>query len=409
MDVEATLVGLLILAVLISLAADRARIPYTIALVLVGFSVSVFKLGIPFFEDLQLSPHIILYTFLPGLLFEAGYHLDWSSLRYNARAILVYAIPGVLLSTFIVGGLLHLFLGMRWIDALLFGAIISPTDPISVTALMKELGVNPRLSCLIEGESLFNDGVSIVLFGILSAMVGGESQVTFLQSTGALVLSVFGGIVLGFIAGQIFKFLIMLTTDETINIALTFILAYGLFILAEEGFHEIVSPAIAVVVAAIIVGNANRQGQKEYQATSSIIPFWRFVVFVINTIVFLLIGFQLDVTTFGRFKIPVLVSLGVVLISRFVVVYLFRLLLNQRKKSPTLKLSWAHVLFWGGLRGAVSIALVLSLPYSLNTRIELTILTFSYVMFALIVQGLTIKPLLKALKLDRHESVELQS
>jgi len=403
MDFESLLVTFLLfltVAVLVTYAASRFRIPYTIAMVLVGLGVSILHLGqeLPFPFDLE--PDLILLIFLPGLLFEASYHIDLSLLRSNLRTILLLAIPGVLLSTLIIGLLLSWGLGASPTWALLFGMIISATDPVAVVSLFKSLGVDKRLSVIVEGESLFNDGVAIVGYSILVGIVAGWTTFDLGKTTVDFLITVLGGAALGLALGFLFSELMKRTDNPLINIALTFILAYGTYLLAEEGLHALVSPVIAVVVAGIVVGNYGTQGRHSATSTTMIITFWEFVVFLINSAVFLLIGLEVDGGLLLDNLAQIAFAIGAMLVARFVVIYGLRLVINYR--AAALPLRWAHVMFWGGMRGAVGIALVLSLPWALAEREAMIALVFGCVLFSVVIQGLTIRPLLNRLGLTRR-------
>ncbi|MBN1119995.1 MAG: Na+/H+ antiporter [Anaerolineae bacterium] len=394
MSIESQIIGLMIVAVFVAATARRFRVPYTIALVVTGLGVGFLKLG-PQSDALKLGPHMILVTLLPTLIFEAAYHIDLQELRENLRTILLLAIPGVILSTGIIGFLLHRFLGLSLIDALLFGSLISATDPVSVVALFKELGVDKRLSIVLEGESLFNDGVAIVLYSILLGVATGDQAFSVSQSLSSFFVTVAGGGVLGLVVGMVIGELMKRTDVHLLDIALTIILAYGTYLLAEEVFHGAVSPVIAVVVAAIYVGNYASSGA--YTATShvTIITFWEVIVFLVNSAIFLLIGLQVKPMSLVDNAVPVLIAIGITLLARLIVVYPMRFIVNRFVRP--LPMRWTHVIAWGGLRGAVAMALALSLPETLASRKLLEVMAFGYVLFSLVVQGLTIRPLLNAL------------
>jgi CPA1 family monovalent cation:H+ antiporter len=396
----------LTVAVLVAYAAARFRVPYTIAMVLVGLGVSFLHLGQDLHLTVELEPELILLIFLPGLLFEASYHIDLSLLRANLRTILLLAIPGVLISTTVVGLLINLELGLPLREALLFGVIISATDPVAVVALFKELGVDRRLGIIVEGESLFNDGVAIVGYSILVGILIGTDTLDPGGTAVDFVVTVAGGATLGLVLGFLFAELMKRTENPLIDIALTTILAYGAYFLAEEGLHGLLSPVIAVVVAGIVVGNYGSQGRHSATSTSMIITFWEFVVFLINSAVFLLIGLEVEISLLTDNVVPILLAISAVLIARAVVVYGLRLVINRRARD--LPLRWAHVMFWGGLRGAVGIALVLSLPYAVASRGSMIALVFGCVLFSVIVQGLSIRPLLSRLGLIRLSEQQRQ-
>lgn len=395
-QLELQVIGLLIIAVLVATLARRVRIPYTVALVLTGLAVSALNVA-PALGDVSLSPTLILLTFLPGLIFEAAYHLDLRALRDNLKPILLLAVPGVLISMAIIGYLTHWLFDIPLAEALLFGVLISATDPISVVALFKELGVDKRLGVIVEGESLLNDGAAIVVYSILSSIATGQE--TFVLSAGLLefFITVLGGVGLGLVTGLLISELMKRTNDHVLDIALTFILAYGTYLLAEVVLSEVFSPVIAVVTAGIYVGNYASRGEYSAPSQVTITTFWEFVGFLLNSAVFLLIGLRIESTTLLDNFLLVLISVGIVLVARAAVVYVMGFIINRL--FGKLPLKWAHVLFWGGLRGAVSVALALSLPLGLEARGLIQLLAFGYVMFSIIGQGLTIKPLLTQLGL----------
>ena len=406
MHLETQFVMFLTIVVLVAYAASRIGVPYSIALVLTGLVVSVLNVSLEGLSPLRLEPDLILLTFLPGLLFEAGYHVDPRPLRAYLRPIVLLAIPGVLLSAVITGVLVSIEIGIPILEALLFGVIISATDPVAVVALFKELGVDKRLGVILEGESLFNDGVAIVMFSILVGIVTGTQAFSLGGALLEFFVTVAGGGVLGLAAGFMIAELMTRTDDPLINIALTTILAYGTYLLAAEILHEAVSPVIAVVVAAIIVGTYGSTGRFPARSHTTIIVFWEFIAFLINSAVFLLIGLDVEPTMLLDNLRPVLLAIVTVLITRAVVVYLFRLLINI--KRPILPLKWAHIIYWGGLRGAVSIALALSLPVVLESRGLIRTMVFGYVLFSLIVQGLSVPILLRRLGMSRRTEEQEQ-
>lgn len=409
MDAEtllATFLVFLTVAVLVAYAATKLRIPYTIAMVLVGLGASLLVPVLGIEIAIELEPEMILMIFLPGLLFEASYHIDLRLLQPNLRAILLLAIPGVLISTFVVGLLVKFGLNLGWGVALLFGVIISATDPVAVIALFKELGVAKRLSIIIEGESLFNDGVAIVGYSILIGLATGATSLNAGEIVVDFVVTVAGGATLGLVLGFLVSELMKRTENHLIDIALTTILAYGTYLLAEEGLHALVSPVIAVVVAGIVVGNYGSRGHHSARSTTVIITFWEFVVFLINSAVFLLIGLEVEGDLLLGNLGWIAFAIGAVLIARAIVVYGFRLVINRRAQEIPRK--WGHVMFWGGMRGAVSVALVLSLPLAVDSRSGLVALVFGVVLFSLIVQGLTIRPLLSRMGLTRASEKQRQ-
>lgn len=398
--VEVEIIALILVALVVYIIAKRVRMPYTIALVLTGIIISL--AGPAYLEEvfpIGLSPDLILLVFLPGLIFEAAYHLNLRSLMDNLWLILGLAVPGLLVSTALVGGIVHLVLGLPVSVALLFGALISATDPISVLALFKELRVPKRLSILMEGESLFNDGTAVVVFGILLGIVMGE-EFTLAQGLSEFAIVTLGGALTGFTIGLVTNYIFEYVEDDNaIQIALTIIVAYGTFLLAEELLH--VSPVIAVVVAGITLGS-NQRDDGSMSAQISIADFWDLVAFLINSAIFLLIGLESPLNLLTGRPLQILLAIGAVLIARAIVVYAASWISRHSRGNPIPR-KWDVVMFWGGLRGSVSLALALSLPaVDFPWRDDVLALTLGYVLFSLVVGGMTMKPLLKRQKLTQR-------
>ncbi|MDQ3009794.1 MAG: Na+/H+ antiporter [Acidobacteriota bacterium] len=389
-------ITLLLIASGVAMATKWVRLPYTLALVIVGLIISPMH----FLPAVHISPELILLIFLPALLFEAAWNLKLSHLRENLLPILTMASIGVGLSVGVIGLILHFGIGLSWGTALLFGAIISATDPVSVLALFKQLGAPKRLSVIIEGESLFNDGTAVVVFRILLGLVVGA---TTINSPGQLIVSslrdfsivVFGGIAVGAIIAIIASTLTSYFDDHLLEITLTTIVAYGSFLLAEE-MH--VSPVMAVLVAGLILGNYGRQKGMSPTTQVAVNSFWEYAAFVVNSLVFLLIGLEIQITTLTENLGPITWAVVAMLLARMVAVYGLTGLINLRAEPISFR--WQHVLFWGGLRGSLSIALALSLPITLPGRQTLVAMTFGAAIFSLLAQGLTISPLLRWLKIS---------
>ena len=404
MQIETQIILLLSIASLIAVLARRVRVPYTIAMVLTGVAVSIFVA--PFLEvpTIKLTRHLILVTFLPGLLFEAAFHLDLRELKDNTRAISVLAVPGVLLSTAVVTLIIVALTELRFETALLFGALISATDPIAVLAIFKNLGVPKRLGIIIEGESLFNDGTALVIFEIVLGIVLGHMEFTVVSSVQQFFVVVAGGIVLGLVMGLIFTQLMRHTADPLVDMALTMVLAYGAFLIGEELG---VSSVIAVVAAGMYVGNFATRGGLSATTRLTLASFWEYLTFLINSAIFLLIGLEVKIS--GLLDNGLLIGVGIaaMLVARLVVIYPLGFLANLRSRRG-LPTRWVHVMFWGGLRGSVSLALAISLPPDLEDAELIQIMAFGAVFFSLVVQGLTISPLLKRLDIGKSSEHQTQ-
>jgi CPA1 family monovalent cation:H+ antiporter len=389
---EALVIGLVLVATLVAIVVRRIRLPYTVSLVLVGLFISIQR---PI--DIEVTPELILLIFVPPLIYEAAFNLDIKLLRSNLVAIIALAIPGVLLTTLFVGGMVAVGAGLPLATAAVFGALIAATDPVAVVALFRALGVPRQLAAAVEGESLFNDGTAIVIFNIAlaAALTGVFDPLAGLFDFFRVALGGIGiGLALGWLAAQ----LMSRVDDRLIVTTLTTLLAYGSYLVAEQ-FH--VSGVLAVVMAGLMGGNV---GLASASPSTKIMLFnlWDFMGFLANSLVFLLIGLDVELSKLWEHVIPIGVAVVAVLMSRAVVVYGFPLIARLLGRRLHLPSSWRHVLFWGGLRGAISLALVLSVPTALPEREMLKAMTFGVLLFTLLVQGTTIQFLLDRLRLTRQ-------
>ena len=396
LTIEALIILLVLVATLVAIAVRRIRLPYTVALVLVGLAITIWR---PL--DIGVTPELILFLFVPPLIFEAAFNLDLRLLRDNLAPILVLAIPGVLLTTFFVGGVVALGTGLPFATAVVFGALIAATDPVAVVALFRALGVPHRLAVALEGESLFNDGTAIVIFrlAVSAAVLGTFDPVNGLFDFFQVAL---GGIAVGLALGWLAAQLIARVNDHLVSATLTTLLAYGTYLVAER-LH--VSGVLAVVVAGLLTGNLGATGVSP-TTKSMIFNLWEYLAFLANSLVFLLIGLDIDLPLLWANLWPIAVAVAAVLISRAVVVYGLSWLVFLGRGRQQFPLRWRHVLFWGGLRGAISLALALSLPVTLAGRDTLEAMVFGVMLFTLLGQGTTLQFLLKRLGLiERPEHV----
>jgi len=397
------LVWLLIAAAVIAMLAKRLQIPYTVSLVLGGLLLGIIRL--PILSPLQpghrpdwLTPDVILILFLPALVFEGSVKLDARKLVRNFVPLLLLANVGVLTAALVTGYLVHWLLGLPVLIALLFGSIISATDPISVLAIFKDLKVNERLSLILEAESLLNDGTAVVLFGILFGAVAAQRS-TVPEAIGQYFLAVAGGAVLGLACGYLASRATETVDDPQIEITLTTILAYGSYLLAHR-LH--VSGVIATACAGLTLGSFGAKKGMSIRTRAAMQSFWEYVSFVMNSLVFLLIGLEIDVRKLLQNWSSVVLAIGAVVLGRAVSIYLLVPLSNRfAEKIPV---RWQHAAVWGGLRGALALALALSLESTFPYRAQILNLTFGVVIFSIVVQGLTIKPFLSAIKLADGET-----
>jgi CPA1 family monovalent cation:H+ antiporter len=388
-QVETVIIELILVATLVAIVVGRIRLPYTVALVLVGLFLSYQR---P--VRLEVTPELILALFVPPLIFEAGFHLDFRLLRETLVPVLILAVPGVLATTLLVGGIVAAGTALPLTAAVIFGALIAATDPVAVIALFRALGVPRRLAAALEGESLFNDGTAIVVFSLaLDVAVSG----TFDPATGLFDFFrvAIGGIMIGVGLGWLTAQLIARIDEPLIVTSLTTLLAYGAYLIAEQ-VH--VSGVLAVVMAGLISGNL---GTPRISPTTKIMLFnlWEYLAFLANSLVFLLIGSDVDLPQLADNLGPIAVAVVAVLLSRAVVIYGLSWLVELVVSRRQIPRRWRHVLFWGGLRGAISLALALSLPGTLAERETLKAMTFGVLLFTLLGQGTTIRLLLKRLGL----------
>ncbi len=375
--------ALLAVAVLVALVSRRIGIPYTVALVLVGLGVAVF---IPD-SAVSITPEVVLLVLLPGLVFEASFQTDIDSLRRTFGGIAILAIPGVLVSAAVVAVALNVATGLPMDLALVVGAMVSATDPVAVISTFKRLGAPKTLSTLVEGESLFNDGTAIVIFAIaLRAVDGG---VTPADAVSSFVLTLVVSVAIGAVAGFLASRIVATVDDHLIETTVSVLLAYGTYIIADV-LHE--SGVIATVVAGIALGSYGRRIGMSERTQEAIDTVWEFLAFVMTAIIFLLVGLAISVGDIIDSALAIGVGIVAVLVGRAIVTYgllggTARIL---RRPSRGIPVGWLHVLFWSGLRGAVAVALALSLPENLPQRTHLQTITFGIVLFTLIVQGGTI-------------------
>lgn len=377
--------------------AKRLRAPYTVALVAGGLMLSALRL--PRLSPLDpgqlpdwLTPNVILIVFLPALVFEGGIKLNVRDLARNSAPLLLLANLGVFLAALVTAYLVHWTTGLPVEIALLFGAIISATDPISVLAIFKDLRMDKRLSLIVEGESLLNDGTAASLFQIvLAGIISGHMGVS--KGVGQFLFSVLGGAALGSFLGYAASRLTRTIDDPELQITLTAVVAYSSYLLAYQ-LH--LSGILATASAGLIVGNLGTKNCST-QTKTALESFWAYVAFIMNSLVFLLIGLEIHVGALVRSWRPVVLTVGAVLVGRALSVYLLIPVSNAfTEKIP---LRWQHVIVWGGLRGALALALALSLDSTFPDRSRVLDLTFGVVVFSILVQGLTLKPLLRILGL----------
>jgi Na+:H+ antiporter len=389
-------VGLiLVVACVVAIISRRIRLPYSVGLVAAGIGLALLGGSL----RLIVTPELIYTVLLPPLIFEAALQLKWSPFRDDLPVTATLAFPGVLLTGAVIAAGMHFIAGWTWLGSALFGALIAATDPVSVIAAFKETRVAARLSLLVESESLLNDGAAAVAFAIVVAVVHGDG----LHATavlGSLLWMVFGGLAVGVLVAGAALLAAGRTDDHLVEITLTTIAAYGSFLLANRVG---MSGVLAALAAGMVVGNVGWKGWMGCSISTAgrghILSFWEYAAFLANSIVFILIGVHEASAASGLFTPAAALAIGLVLIGRIASVYpLCALFASSRLKVD---LRHQHVLVWGGLRGALALALALAVPDAVAEKGAIIVAAFAVVAFSVFAQGLTMPWLLGRLALTR--------
>ncbi|WP_174298740.1 cation:proton antiporter [Sphingomonas bacterium] len=383
--------GMLGLATLVALACQRLRLPYSVGLVAAGLAVALVAPGI----SPPLTRELIYFVLLPPLVFEAAIQIPWSPLRRELPLLLALVTLGVGLAAGVVAAGMHYWAGWSWIGAGLFGVLIAATDPVAVIAAFRQWTVEPRLHLLVESESLLNDGVAAVAFAILSGIAGGGAV-----SVGGigweLVRTSLGGIGIGVGVAVPLILIAGRTSDRLVEVMISTLIAYGAFLVAE---HFGCSGVLATLAAGLVMGNWGFVGSISDEGRRGVLRHWEYVAFLIDSAIFLLIGGQEATMPVGFVIEAALLAVVLSLAGRALAVYPVVLAFARTR----LAVPWAykHVLFWGGLRGALALALALALPRQVPERGTIVVVAFAVVAFSIFVQGLTMGPLIRRLGLTR--------
>ncbi len=377
---------LLLVASVVGVLARRLHVPYSVGLVLAGIALAL----LPWHPSVTLSRELVYTGILPPLIFQAAFELRWDSLRPNLLLVVTLATVGVMLSSVATGVLMGGLVHWPMSAGLLFGVVMAATDPVSVLSTLREIGARGRLALIIEAESLLNDGSAAILFAIAMGFVAG-APLTYKAvaitlgatlSIGLLAGTIVAGIVLA-IAGR--------TDDHLIEVALTAVAAYGSFLVAE---HFGGSGILATLTTGMLLGNLaplwgfiSEAGDRAVRST------WEFITFLANSLVFLLIGLAEAHEDFGGLWWTAGAAVIAVLAGRAAAVYPVCALFSRG--HDRLGAIQQHALVWGGLRGALGLALVLNIPDTYPRRHPIVVVTFAVVAFSIIVQGLTCRPLLR--------------
>ena len=378
---------LLLVAAVVAILTRRFRLPYSVGLVAAGMALAL----LPLAPKINFTKELIFNGLLPPLLFEAAFYLRWSRLRRELPVILTLASVGVVLAGAVTAMGMHYFAHWQWPNALVFGSLIAATDPVSVIATFREAQVHGRLRLLIEAESLLNDGTAAVAFGVAVTFATGH-DLTAIDLTKSLAATVGGALLCGAAVGGMALFLTRHTEDHLVELTFTTVAAYGSFLLAEQ-FH--CSGVFATIAAGLIIGNWGPLGVLSDRGREAVQAFWEYAAFVANSLVFLLIGMHETRQDFAAVWLPGVVAVVFVVLGRAVAVYPICLLFARSDLRVTVR--HQHALLWGGLRGALALALALGLPVELAGRAEIITVSFAVVAFSVFVQGLTMPPLLRAI------------
>ncbi|MEZ5427507.1 MAG: sodium:proton antiporter [Pyrinomonadaceae bacterium] len=389
---------ILLVGAIVAITAKRLRIPYTVGLVVAGILIDF----VPIRFDINFSKPLIFGILLPPLIFEDAIYISWRWLRHDLPVILAFAILGVLLSALATAVLMYYLAGWTWEAAVIFGVLIAATDPVSVIATFREADVHGRLKLLVESESLFNDATAAVGFSIALAFAFGE-QIYFPTAFLQVVLSIVGGVVCGLLIGFGVLFLAGRTDEDLVELSLTTIAAFGSFWLAE---YFSCSGVLATLTAGLLLGNTLSWNYFSKKGTELSIGFWKFSAFAVNSIIFVTIGVNIGKRDFAQFIVPILVAIGAAIVGRAAAVYPVSALFFR--SSLKVESRYQHVLVWGGLRGALGLALALGIPEEFSYRRQIILATFAVVAFSVFAQGLTMRPLLRKLKLVTEKSEKVK-
>ncbi|HEX7733477.1 MAG TPA: sodium:proton antiporter [Ktedonobacteraceae bacterium] len=415
-------VVLLTITLVVSLVAKRLRLPYTLVLVLVGLAIGFS----PLVHGVILEPDLVLFLFLPALLFEGAWSTDVKKLIASWLPIFLLAVPGLLVALALLAVIIHFSTSLPWLLATLVAAIVSPTDPIAALALLKRLGLAERLRTVIEGESLFNDGVGVAVFETLQQLLlpslglvsvaAAFAGISFLTFDIEVLWLLIGGPLLGFLVGLLSSRFLRLVDDHLFETVLTLCVAYASY-LCGTLLHT--SGLLTVVCAGLVMGSYGKDTSMSRRAKEAADDVWEFIGYLANSLLFLLLGIQIGTSHFLQAVPGILWTVLGVLAGRALIVYtlipLHDLLARRLALRPTwrfwlprprpLPSSWRPILALTGLRGALSIALVLSLPDKFTQRELLEGIVYGVVLITLLGQGLALRFFLPHWRVE-HEKKE---
>jgi len=384
LDAIRVFVALVAVAALSAVVVRRLKIPYTLTLVVLGLiAASVLPRG-----GFTVTPELVLLVLVPGLVFEAALRIEFEELRRTFGGIALLAAPGVILTAGIVALILNLTTGLPPSLGFVVGAIVAATDPVAVLAEFRHLGTPRRLATLVEGESLFNDGTALAVFAVAVAAV--QTDVTWVEAAVSLVVTIAASLVLGLGTGWLGSQIIAAVDDRLIELTISLAAAYGTYLLADA-VHA--SGIIATVVAGVVIGNCGRRLGMSTRTGEALDLVWDFIAYLLTAFAFLLVGASITVGELVAALPWIAWGVVAILVGRAIVIYGLlggvSRLAARGGAGHAVSIGWLHVLFWAGLRGAVAVAMALSLPIDFPQRALLQQITFGIVLFTLFVQGTT--------------------
>ncbi len=366
---------------------STATVPYPVLLAVGGIAIGLIPgVGLP-----PVSPYLILLAFVPGLVFEASLSLDLDELWRRVVPISLLATVGVLLTVALIGSLAHLGLGLDWASAVVLGSIVATTDPIAVVNLLRQVGAPPGLKAILEGESLFNDGTGVAVFAaVVGTIASGHAsapdaalRLLFVSGAGAGV---------GLVVGAAAVVMLRLVAEAELEIMITLVAAYGAYLAADV---IKASGVVSVVAAGLIVARfASRTGRLK---GTQLIGFWNLLAFVLNAMLFLMVGIALPTTRLIAVAGAALGAYAIMFAARALPVY--TLLGVSDLRGSSIPWSWRHMTFWGGMRGALSVALALSVANYPGVDPHVSVIAYAMVVLSLVIQGGLLLPVADLLKL----------